>query len=106
MAGVIRRLRALQRQAAPGHKIDDASAPCWQIDIEGALAEYAIAKALDQFWTGISHTGASDVGKIDEVRHTAHPSGNLLLYPKDHDKARYWLGSLILQHSRVREVES
>lgn len=64
----------------------------WQINIEGALGECAVAKAFDLFWNGnIGNLKAPDVGKA-QVRTTHHVRGRLILHksPKD-DPSDYFV---------------
>ncbi len=54
----------------------------WQLHIEGALAEWAVAKALGKYPTGFEF-GGEDVRGY-EVR--SSPNKNTLMYMKDTDK--------------------
>lgn len=57
----------------------------WNIHVEGAMAELAVAKYLKRFWNGnLGDLKAADVGPL-EVRSTWHPDGALTIYPKDPD---------------------
>ncbi len=58
----------------------------WQLDIEGALGECAVAKAFDIYWNGaVGKLSAPDVGKL-QVRTTHHMDGRLILHDKDKDE--------------------
>jgi hypothetical protein len=72
-----------------------------QIHIDGAIAEYAVAKALNLEWTGKLYS-ASEWGKIRRsnkdkdvggfgVRASRHPSGRLILHPWDDDSTPFIL---------------
>ena len=55
----------------------------WQIHIEGAMGECAVAKALSCYWSGaIGVLTAGDIGEI-QVRTTAHENGRLILHKLD-----------------------
>ena len=61
----------------------------WQMSIEGALAECALAKHLQIFWSK-GTPGACDVGPHD-VRATEHLHGSLIIHPTDADERKYYL---------------
>lgn len=59
-----------------------------KIDIQGAIAEKAVSKALDLKWVPFSEdfkSLVSDVGDNIQVRSTDYIRGNLLLHPRDKD---------------------
>ena len=61
------------------------------MDLEGALAEMAVAKAMNRYWDASVNTyKAPDVGK-DQVRHTHKPDGKLIIRPGDKDHEVFWL---------------
>ena len=64
----------------------------WSKDIEGACAEYVVAKALDKCWNGSVNTfkEIADVGDI-EVRHTELTDGSLIIRTGDDPEAVYVL---------------
>lgn len=65
----------------------------WDADVEGALAEMAVGKALNIYWNGSVNTftnGPNDVGKF-EVRSTLNKEGSLVIRPKDSDSETYIL---------------
>lgn len=87
--GVMRQCRALSKglNEAHGCKRDLG----WDFHIEAALAECALAKAINQYWTGMGHTiGLSDVGDKHEARHRTTKS-DLCLRPPDNPDHEYWL---------------
>lgn len=74
-------------------------------DLEGALSELAVSKALQlpwdgkflpiQIWDVWKHEG-NDVGKL-EIRSTTLENGSLILHPSDKDHSPYLL---VLSHKR------
>lgn len=70
----------------------DPQANLWDIDIEAAGAELAVAKAMGVYWTGICGypEPAGDVGGL-EVRSTKRMDGRLILHDRDKDDAPYIL---------------
>jgi hypothetical protein len=82
LIGTERRLVALRGglQSSTGVRPETA----WQIDIEGAGAELAFAKALGWYWDGqLGGTGhhRPDVGQV-HVRQTTRTTGHLLIRPR------------------------
>lgn len=88
LQGIIRQLEAMRRGAHDYHGAKSQK-DGWQIAIEGALGEMAVAKMLDVFWTAGGH-GQPDVGDVD-VRTTWREDGHLILHPHDHDDRRFYL---------------
>lgn len=63
----------------------------WDVVIEGAAAEMAVAKALRLYWgdsPALDYNG--DVGRY-QVRSTDHADGHLILYERDADDATFVL---------------
>jgi len=57
----------------------------WQIHIEGALGECAVAKLFSVYWSGyIGNLNAGDVGAM-EVRTRSNHKYELIIHPKDKD---------------------
>ena len=57
----------------------------WHLDIEGACAEMAYAKARDKFWSAAWDTFKEpDVGPV-QIRHTELQHGCLIVRPDDKD---------------------
>lgn len=57
----------------------------WQLHVDGALCECAVAKGLDIYWNGsIGTFSAPDVGHL-QVRGTHWSSGSLILHKSDSD---------------------
>lgn len=91
-AGVDRRVSAVEknRKGAHGFNRDDF----WQLDVEGLLAEAAVAKALGVYYspvTGALDTALGDVVPGLQVRSTKYPSGSLLVHKTDADADRFVL---------------
>jgi hypothetical protein len=89
---VLRNIRALSkgRLEPHGHPKERGS---WDVTIEGASAEMAVAKALGRYWAdseALDYDG--DVGTI-HVRSTDLDHGHLLLYPSDPDDGCFFLVS-------------
>lgn len=78
--GAMRRIESLKKGFKPASGCD-TSAP-WQIDIEGAMAECAVAKALGVYWSR-GAWGKADIGRNVQVRHTKLQQGRLLVRPND-----------------------
>jgi hypothetical protein len=62
----------------------------WQLMVEGALGEMAVAKHLNIYWSGKGVIGGGDVDD-HEVRTTAYDTGRLICHPEDKDNKKYWL---------------
>ena len=64
----------------------------WQADIEGAIAEMAVAKAFGIYWDGgkMGDLTQKDVDKY-QVRSTTYKNGCLLMTDRDHDNDMYIL---------------
>lgn len=92
LCGVQRRVSAVEagRKGAHGFNRDDF----WQLDIEGLLAEAAVAKALNVYYapvTGALDTALGDVLPGVQVRSTKYDSGHLLIHKTDADDDRFVL---------------
>lgn len=60
----------------------------WGLHIEGGIAEYAVAKHLNLFWSGVVSDPfvlPGDVGHV-QVRSTCYPHGRLVVHPRDSDE--------------------
>ncbi len=87
--GIMRQIGNLKRNRKPRHgcRADDV----WNIHIEGACAEFAVAKVMGHFWSGaIDDLGADDAGPL-QVRHTPLVEGRLIIHPTDRDDRAYVL---------------
>jgi len=87
-AGVMREVANIKNGAK--HKYGATDKNDWQMHIEGALAEMALAKHLNIYWSGKGAITLPDVGDQD-VRVSASHNNRLILHPDDHDGRRYWL---------------
>jgi hypothetical protein len=89
-AGGTIQIRALNRGGKHEWGMTDDNA--WHFHIEGVLAELALAKYQNVYWslTTFARRGDGDVGK-DEVRQTGRDSGRLIMHPEDLDDRKYWL---------------
>lgn len=66
--------------------------PHWQVQIEGALGEYALSKALGLFWSGgVGDCRALDIGGCLEVRTTAKIPAVMYITLRDKDDGVYIL---------------
>ena len=90
VAGLQRQLKCLKNSRS-GKSLKDYErywgAPgakgLWGNSIEGALGEFAVAKYLGVYPTGIEGFGSTDVGEHYEVRTRPHQSDLLFLKKKD-----------------------
>jgi len=87
--GVQRHCNKLRKSWSNSYGVRDLE---WQIDIEGAIAELAVAK-----WAGLPWNGSvgvpdydGDVGRA-HVRSTSHHHGRLILHDSDADGAAFIL---------------
>jgi hypothetical protein len=62
----------------------------WQLNIEGALGEYALSKYLNLHWGGCGDYQSPDVGIVD-CRTSGRDNARLCLHPKDKDDRIYFL---------------
>jgi hypothetical protein len=88
-AGVIRRVQFIARDGKPTHGLKDEDNN-WNLKIEGALSEYALAQYLNIHWMGAGVVGGNDVGE-EEVRVTDLEHGRLIIRESDKNHKRYWL---------------
>ena len=84
-SGIQRQLQNLKNNAQPAHGAGNKND--WQLHIEGALGEMALAKHLGVYWDGKGKMRAPDVGAID-VRTRSKHSYDLIVHDRD-DDARY-----------------
>ena len=84
--GVMRRVQFLKRNAVAVYGAETN----WQMQIEGALSEYALSKYLGIYWEGVGIIDGDDVGDQD-VRVTEYDHGSLILHPRDADDKKFWL---------------
>lgn len=85
-AGVDRRVSAMSKKRKGAHGFNRSD--FWQLDLEGLLAEAAVAKALGVYFapvTGALDTGLGDVISGLQVRSTKYDTGSLLVHDSDAD---------------------
>lgn len=88
----MRRVQGMKHNRAKTYGYGFDSDPLWQTDAISCLAEMALAKQLDRFWSGtVGDITAADVGTFYQVRATEHPTGRLILHPKDKDEQPFVL---------------
>lgn len=89
--GCTRRLRGLQKSMAERHGAAGRG-DAWGLNIEGAAAEYAAAKALNVCWSFAPGPGYDgDIGHGFEVRSTPREDGRLILHESDPDDRPFLL---------------
>lgn len=96
LVGIRRRIQSRQQGRTPvNHMPGDSVYEGWGIDVEGAVAERALAKALGLYWAGL--TGSrhadpddADVGRL-QVRTTYHRQGCLIIRADDNPDQPYIL---------------
>jgi len=88
--GLKRRIESSFKKLKSGS--DSSQLERWGVDIEGALAELAAAKALNIYYGFHYNTfkKLADVGKY-EIRSSPNPEANLIVRPKDAPDAIYIL---------------
>lgn len=92
LAGISRRVSAMRR--ARPEKFANGDAALWDQDINAALAELAVAKALGTYFDFacvLSPGGLADVSGDIEVRHVKRASDSLPVYEKDDPDRRFVL---------------
>ena len=75
----------------------------WDVDVEGACAEHAVANALGIKFVGTVDTFKScgDVGPY-EVRSSRHENGRLIIRPDDRSSSIFILATGIAPHFKIR----
>ena len=64
----------------------------WDMDIEGACAELAVAKHTNLVWGAVNKGNVSaDVGSHYGVRYTRYKQGRLIIHDSDPDEFLFWL---------------
>jgi hypothetical protein len=86
LVGVKRMVNAIGRGNNQTHSNGADMDRAWQNHIEGALAEMAVAKYTNRFWS-IGDLHDSDVGNW-EVRQTPNPRGDLVIRQRDKDNKK------------------
>ena len=99
MAGVHRRVEYLK--SGLSNRYQPSMEQIWGAQIEGALAEQALAKGLNKYFSGKGEFGQSDLDEDIECRATSWPDGRLILLDADKDEARYYLLVGEVGHYRI-----
>jgi len=86
--GVMRSAVSIQKGYKHNYGAHDKDT--WQISIEGALGECALAKHLDIYWRGMGIVRGADVGDQD-VRTAWRDNSHLIIHPDDPDNRKFWL---------------
>jgi len=97
--GIQRQLQNLKNNARPAYGA--GSSNDWQLHVEGALGEMALAKHLGIYWDGKGQMRAPDVGNVD-VRTSVRDSARLIIHESDPDDRFFFL--LIGGNGRYRCV--
>ncbi len=93
MVGVSRHIKGHRKKGQYG--VDNRKLG-WQINIDGACGEMAVAKWMGRYWDGaLGDFTAKDVGKL-QVRTNPNDWGDLILHPKDADDDVF---ILVLSHN-------
>lgn len=76
----------------------------WQIDVQGAIAEFAVAKAFDKYWQPATDKSLKslpgDVG-FYQIRSTAHKTGQLIVHEADADDVPFILAIVAEPHVKL-----
>ena len=83
LAGTARRTAHMFKHEPDGNRRGLKAKNLWDIDLEGAGGECAVAKLLDRYWTG--ERIDADVGDNVQVRTSRLASASLLVYTDDPD---------------------
>lgn len=92
LVGIERRLTALANQTHEVYgKAHDGL--YWEVDVEAAAGELAVAKAMGVFWSAADSAAEDRAGgdlgtmggRVTQVRHTKRLNGSLICHPRDHD---------------------
>ena len=80
--GIQRQIQNLKNGAVPAYGAGNKND--WQLHIEGALGEMALAKHLGIYWDGKGKMRAPDVGDVD-VRTRSKHTYDLIVHDRDDD---------------------
>lgn len=98
-AGLMRQIENIKRKRQPRYGANIEAD--WQVNIEGALGEYAVARFLGIHWAGKGIFRGFDVGEL-EVRTASRDTYRLILHPDDHDDHCYYLVTGLNGTYRIR----
>lgn len=87
LVGMQRVIECLKLNASHRHGASENDT--WDMSIEGAIAECALAKYLNYYWAK-GQRGAPDVFDVD-CRQTHYSNGRLILHDDDVDDRKYYL---------------
>lgn len=90
--GVDRRCSAIEKKRKGAHGFNRTD--FWELDVEGLLAEAAVAKGLGIYYapvTGALDTALGDVLPGIQVRSTKYKNGSLLIHKTDADDDKFLL---------------
>ena len=78
LVGLMRQISSMKKNFNISHGLSKRN---WDIDIEGACGEMAVAKALNVYWDGSvdKFKSGGDIGSRLQVRTTTHPNGRLIV---------------------------
>lgn len=83
IVGVMRQVQNINKGRVPAHGSGNEND--WQLHIEGALGEMAVAKALGIYWSGsLGNLSHPDVGLL-QVRTRSKHGWSLILHKEDND---------------------
>lgn len=90
-AGCMRQLEAIREGLkSTNNKDEERDDDNWQIHIEGALAEQAVAKYLNVYWDGKGTRGGADLCGYIDVKHSPNPTHRLIVKQNGHKDWLYW----------------
>lgn len=98
-AGIMRRVSGQKNNRK--EKPNTPTGGGWQRDVEGALAEMALAKHYGVYWPGPGAFRGGDVGRV-EVRNTEKHGNRLWFYKEDKPYPPYFLVTGINGHYRIQ----
>ena len=90
-AGCLRRIAAVKKKRQ--HNNGAPTIDMWGMDIEGAAAEFVVAKWLGKFWNSVADDPTQLEGDAGcyQVRHTRRLDGSLILHDTDKSDAVFVL---------------
>ena len=88
IVGIMRQVENLKLERYPTHGAK--ATMLWQIHVEGALGEIALAKYLGVYWTGKGGLREPDVGVVD-VRTRSKHHYELILHENDPSDRKFYL---------------
>lgn len=85
ICGITRRIKSIEQNRRPKYGIKPGTE--WQVDIEGALGELAVAKALRFYWPATIDTfkREADIGAHVEIRTRSERWHDLMVHDEDAD---------------------